>query len=581
MEIISIAEYITILDKTKIDATITRHSKNTVKSRKFRIRTLPMLSRLPSLSLGGIPLLFSLAILPTSALAATPDIFISQVQIEGEQTSDDFVAIRNDEHCAVDLSGWKLRKRTASGSESSVRVFGNGSILPPGETFIWASSTENFADTIKANEQSSATLARDNAIALLDGDSAIIDSIAWGVIQKPFRLSDTPVENPGKNESVYRAAAGGPASAGQTEIPRATSLDGGDFDLCGASKDRAEQSSVVLSEILADPSGDENENEFIEIENRGEAPVDLSKWTLRDASKTGKYTFPSGASIETGKFSLLRRSDFTFALNNTDETVSLEDARGKQADSVSWTNSKESVSLARDGARWRNTRFLTPGETNRFDREPSAKTKLSRSGFAGIAVDFSANIRDLDRDPTKVIWDFGDGHRSYKKKTTHVYGKEGRYRASLRYTDGTSDIEKRFTVKIENYHAPKVRITEIVPNPAGKDTGREYLILVNRSRKTVDMRGWFIATKSRTKTKNFVNHEIKKSFILKPGESKRITSEYAAFALGNTRQYVELRDPRKKTAQKIRYKLEKSAPDESVYSKEPGAAWKWRIPETP
>ena len=35
-----------------------------------------------------------------------------------------------------------------------------------------------------------------------------------------------------------------------------------------------------------------------------------------------------------------------------------------------------------------------------------------------MAVDFDARGKDSDRDTLKYTWDFGDGHKSYKKETS-------------------------------------------------------------------------------------------------------------------------------------------------------------------
>ena len=506
------------------------------------------------------------------------DIFIRSVQTKGSAANQDFVEIRNDEDCALDLSGWKLRKRTQSGSESSVKVFDSASILPPGKIFLWANSSDGFADHLNADEESTSTLTDNNSLALFDASDAIVDSLSWGSVSQPFQSGEPNTRNPGANEMVVRTSKTGDPNIEPTTLPIGHNSSSEDADICGVSKDRAGNAAVVLSEILADPSGNDAEGEFIEIENRSERQIDLSGWKLRDNSKTGKYVFPVGTSLDSESFLAVFRANFVFALNNSDETVTLEDAKGNIADSVSWETSREDVSLARDGDRWRNTKFLTPGAKNRFGSDPSAKTSVPKEGFAGIPIEFFAKIKDRDRDKTKVVWDFGDGHKSYKENTSHVFEKTGKYIVKLSYTDGVSDKSKTFRIKIGRYVAPKVRIVSLVPNPDGADTGRESVLIQNKSKKKVDLKGWIIATKSRFKTKRYVNHRITETLVVKPGESVRLTRENAAFSLGNTRQYIELRSPQGKTVQSIRYKLEKSAPENAEFFKSPDSLWQWNIP---
>ena len=536
--------------------------------------TLMPLGATLALSIGGV---FFLS--PESAEAKTfRNVFIRAVQTAGATASEDFIEIQNDEDCALDLSDWKLRKRTTSGRESSVKAFGDEDILPPGETLLWANSTNGFADTLRATEKSTTTLTDNNSLALIDADDTVVDSLSWGTVDKPFQSDEPNIRNPEAHEMIIRSSKSDMPAIEGTTLPTGHTFDRASLDFCGASKDHASDARVVLSEILANPSGDESTREFIELENRSEKAVDLSGWKLRDASKTGKYIFPSESAIAPRAFLTLFRSDFVFALNNSTETVTLEDATGATSDTVSWDKTHENISLARDGSRWRNTKFLTPGETNRFGNDPSAKTSVPKTGFAKISISFSASIKDKDRDKTKVVWDFGDGHKSYKKDTTHTFAKTGRYTVKLTYTDGISDKTKTFHVKIEKYTAPKVRIVSLVPNPKGADTGREYLLIQNKSKKEVDLKSWSIATKSKFTTKHFVNHKITESVIIKPGASVRLTREHAAFTLGNTRQYLELRDPQGKAVQHIRYKLDKSAPDDAELFKLPNHPWEWRLP---
>ncbi|QQS20876.1 MAG: lamin tail domain-containing protein [Candidatus Moraniibacteriota bacterium] len=358
------------------------------------------------------------------------------------------------------------------------------------------------------------------------------------------------------------------------EFPSITHTETKKYDRCGASKDTA-KAGVVFSEILSNPKGDEDAEEYIELENTSDRLVDLSEWKLRDASKTGKYTFPNGLSIPAHAFLVLARSDFSFSLNNTNETLTLEDPRGETADTVSWKTSKENIALARDQKRWRSTSFLTRDKANQFGSDPTLATTFPKKAVVGVPLEFSASLRNGESKKTKVAWNFGDGKKSYKGTTTHTFAKKGRYTITVTGTDGVSDLVKTKTLSVKKYETPTIRIVALMPNPAGKDTKVEWITIENRSKKSVDLKGWSIATKSKTQTKNFTNHLITKSLTIKPGEKKRLTKKHAAFTLGNTRQYIELRDPRKKTLQSIRYKLEKSAPDDAVYTKTPGRPWTW------
>ncbi len=112
--------------------------------------------------------------------AAASHLVIVAVQIAGASSTNDFVKIFNPTAGAVDMSGWKLRKKSKSGADYSLRVFPSGSSVGAGGYFMWANSENGFGDSIAANATSTATLAADNSAALLNASGTIIDAVAWG-----------------------------------------------------------------------------------------------------------------------------------------------------------------------------------------------------------------------------------------------------------------------------------------------------------------------------------------------------------------------------------------------------------------
>ena len=119
---------------------------------------------------------------PPSGLSAN-HLVISEVKITGGagETEHDFIELYNPTGASININGWKLRKRTQSGSESSIRIFGEGKTIRSHGFFLWANSGNGFASGLNADESSTATLAANNSIALLDSTGTIIDAFAWGL----------------------------------------------------------------------------------------------------------------------------------------------------------------------------------------------------------------------------------------------------------------------------------------------------------------------------------------------------------------------------------------------------------------
>lgn len=98
-------------------------------------------------------------------------------------------------------------------------------------------------------------------------------------------------------------------------------------------------SDIVINEIMYNPLSGENDDEYVELLNPGEAPVDLGGWKLRDDIQ---FTFPTPTSVGPGEFLVVAKNaqrlianyaqldasntvgDFSQALNNRGGRIRLE-----------------------------------------------------------------------------------------------------------------------------------------------------------------------------------------------------------------------------------------------------------------
>lgn len=161
----------------------------------------PIPAREPSSPVGG------------SLIAANESahIVIAAVQIAGAASSNDFIKIFNPEAVAIDISGWKLRKRTNTGIEHSLRVLPAGSVIQPQGYFIWANSANGFAVSIGADVSSAETLAAGNSIAIEDSKNEVVDALAWGTGTNQFVEGAPYVTNPTAHQVLVRKISRGTA----------------------------------------------------------------------------------------------------------------------------------------------------------------------------------------------------------------------------------------------------------------------------------------------------------------------------------------------------------------------------------
>lgn len=558
---------------------------------KSKIRITEMLRIKKSFKYQPVLALFFVAFFVFSGdvFADCGGVVINEIQISGGlgKTTEDFIELYNKSNLAVDISDWKLRKKTSSGGAyASVKVFKDNSIIPANGYFLWANTI--IKDALKSDEASSAIISSDNSIALLDSKDSIIDQVGWGKsLGAPFveiiavdiakfikglpeiiqRKSFQDTDN--NNDDFEIVMNSSPTSSGCLEEPEKCKIEE-EKEITPAIVLRAYPTAISITELFPNPFQSQYE-EYVELYNGSAEDVDLLGWTLHDASKAGKYTFAQGVILKAQKFLAVFKKDFKFALNNSgDESVMLFDPNGKEVSKASYDGSKRNVSYNFDGSRWRWSKFLTPGAENILNNEPFGTLKIDKNIFKNAYANFSVSTGDADGDKVKVTWDFGDGHKSYLAKTRHKYEEVGTYNASVKFSDGSEDVVKTFIAEVRKFPHPKVRIISVNANPVGSDTLGESLTIENKSKEKINLEGWSIATGSKT----LANHPITEKFILKKKESKEITREISKFTLNNKKGKIELRYPDGEVADKVKYEKRDGIEEGEVYTKS-NKQWVW------
>lgn len=205
--------------------------------------------------------------------------------------------------------------------------------------------------------------------------------------------------------------------------------------------------NLKITELLPNPSSDEDTGEFTEIYNADPKEIiELSGWKLED--KTGNsYPLPN-VSIEPGKYRAFYRNSSKFSLNNTgSEEIFLKNPDGEVVDQVSYSGTvKEDYSYALGGEVFSWTSAPTPGDKNIFDA-PIVEASIEAS------TEYSSD---------------SDGSAA---------------------TDGN------------------VFLNEIMPNPKDGSDG-EYIEIVNGENEPVDLFGWRTKDASKSKGYQFKEHII-------------------------------------------------------------------------
>ena len=514
-------------------------------------------------------MLAGLFLLPKICWGEEKNIIINEIQTAGEKSNYEFIELYNPTAASVDLTGFKLTKKTKSGTESTLVTTARfvGTVKAKGYFLI---SHPDYKDSINADlaYPSSYYISDDYTIILYDKSGIVLDKVGYGNASDP---ETAPAPNPAKSESIGR----------KDFIDTANNLN--DFHIFTMPTPGAENkekivipdppkiysSKIIINEILPKPlSGAE---EFIEIYN----PVgteDLTGWKLEDRAK--------GQCELSGE---IKAQDFLIVpgckikLNDTQgETLTLFNPNGEAVSFLSYDGSaKENKSYSFDGTTWHWSQFLTPGAENKFNSPPEGKTKKDNKIYVRIYADFQAKGSDQDHDKLKYTWDFGDGHKSYKAKTRHKYEKAGKYTVTLKISDGNEDKLETYKIKVEKFPQTKIKIIEVAPNPSGSDTLNEYITLENQSKKKVNLKDWSVATGA----KNLYNHPITQDLFIGPGEKLKLTRDFSKFALNNKKADVELRYPDGKVAAAVQYGKQKESIQENEIYALLDKKWQWIGPK--
>lgn len=123
--------------------------------------------------------------LPTANLK----VLISEIMVGMDGNANyEFIELYNPNVGTVDLTGWKITKKTSSGSESTLVAskWLDGKILPAGKYFLLGNSSGyNSSVVADVSWPASYTLAyTNNAVVLYDGNGVKVEEVGWPEIPK-------------------------------------------------------------------------------------------------------------------------------------------------------------------------------------------------------------------------------------------------------------------------------------------------------------------------------------------------------------------------------------------------------------
>ena len=167
---------------------------------------------------------------------------------------------------------------------------------------------------------------------------------------------------------------------------------------------------IFINEILPNPEGADETDEWTELYNSNNFDADLSDWQIQDVVGTIKtYTIPQGTKILAGGFLVFKRPETKIMLNNDTDGIHLLTPDEKIVDAATFTSAPLGQSYNKIGSGWQWSTTLTPGTANIVTAVaktlpasatqkalqaglPKAKNSVKNDGVASGLADISQSI---------------------------------------------------------------------------------------------------------------------------------------------------------------------------------------------
>lgn len=297
---------------------------------------------------------------------------------------------------------------------------------------------------------------------------------------------------------------------------------------------------VVINEVAWMGTAESPSNEWIELKNTGDTPVDIEEWTLSAQDGTPAVSFGAGSSISAHSFFLLERTDdttvpnvtadqlYTGALSNDEpgEYLTLKNSAGEVIDEVNGTpkwpagDNVTKETMQRSGNGWvtapstpraenatsgplpvvsatpqpsaQPSTTPKPTSTASASQTPPPKPSFTASAgpdkttVVGSIIDFFGSALGYKNEPlegARYLWNFGDGQTDQGKHVSHLFRIPGTYTVSLHVSNDTDMASDYATITVI---PNQIQVAGVVPGEDG------YITLKNGTQAELNIGGWVL-----------------------------------------------------------------------------------------
>jgi len=315
----------------------------------------------------------------------------------------------------------------------------------------------------------------------------------------------------------------------------------------------AQAKNLIFTEIMYDPEGSDNDQEWLEIFNFSTSTIEInSDWRFNDGSNHLLNLYQGNNQIATSSFFIITADAENFLnnypdfdqtifesslnLNNTSDILQLlnNDTLINEITYISdWGangNNKtlEKIDIYNPQSNWQESYILhgTPGAESSSpppNQAPIAIAGDDINGYVNEEITFDANASyDPDGDQLNFFWDLAGLTSSTDAVTTYQFSQIGTYTITLIINDNQASSTDSLTIIIEEEINPpiiidNIIINELLPNPEGSDD-YEWIELKNENENIISLENFYLEDNSDKKyifsLNDFPNLDINDYFVL-------------------------------------------------------------------
>ena len=357
-------------------------------------------------------------------VAADSVVKINEVNSQGKP--QDWVELINTSDKAVDISGWRVLDNDDT---SEVIEFPAGATIEPGGIFTFETQGTNVPGGGKGFG-----LGKGDSVRLFNSNGLLVDITSWP--------AGTHADPWGRNPD------------GTGEFGKLTKSSRGEYNVAkpntsgpATTQPSSKSGNVVINEVATKDVIDD----WVELYNMGDTPVDISGWKLTDSDGLSKHqvVIPKGTTLQPGEFkqfyvdALAVDGGKGFGLGAADE-VHLFDAKGNEVDHTDWKSHQiQSLGRIPDGTgEFRGTGKPTPGGPN-IEKVVWAEKEWPFDPQEIVDLDLGADFRaedtsgiDFDEDGNAWVVNNTTGtlYKLVYDDASRTYSVDGKWQ--LRYKDG-------------------------------------------------------------------------------------------------------------------------------------------------